>query len=73
MKLEQSIASRINQLMQERDLTKEDLAQKTHLPVQKVENILRCKYQNIGLHTIFVICRAMDICLQNFFQTPVVA
>ena len=69
MKLQQSIASRIQELMHERGMTKEDLAQKTQLPLQTVENILSCKYKNVGLHTIFVICRAMDICLKDFFQT----
>jgi DNA-binding Xre family transcriptional regulator len=73
MKLQQSIASRINQLMQEREMTKEDLAQKAQLPLQMVENILSCKYKNVGLHTIFVICRAMDIFLKDFFQTPIAA
>ena len=69
MKLQQSIASRIQELMHERGMTKEDLAQKTQLPLQTVENILSCKYKNVGLHTIFVICRAMNIYLKDFFQT----
>ncbi len=73
MKLGQDIAARINELMQEKGVTKEELAERTHLPLQTVEEILGCEYDAIGLHTIFVICRALDIFLKDFFQVPVQA
>lgn len=73
MKLGQDIAARINALMQEKGITKEELSQKTHLPLKTVDNILNCAYKNVGLHTIFVVCRAMDIGLKDFFQVPVQA
>ena len=72
MKLVVAYAERIKQLMQERDMSVEEFAQKSKFPIEEVkrllDNPLECK--NVDAESLVGIWRAFDMPLYDFFQDP---
>ena len=71
MELKQAIATRIEELLQEKNVSVEELAEKTQLPENMLKNILACKYKKVELHRVFIIAYALGMSLQGFFEAPI--
>lgn len=70
MTILEAVAQRLIQLMREKDLTMNGLAQISAVPPSTVKNIFYGKSQNPGIVTIKLLCDGMGITVTEFFDTP---
>ena len=67
MTVGQAVAIRLAALMEELGFSKEELAEKSGLSVKTIEKFLNHEYKRTRTDKIFLMCRAMDISLEDFF------
>lgn len=67
----EATAKRLQAVMTEKGVTKEELAERTHLPLKKIEKILNAEYKDVAVNNVFTISRAMDMPLTEFYQDEV--
>ena len=65
------VAQRLTELMREKNLTMNGLAQVSAVPPSTVKNIFYGKSQNPGVVTIKLLCDGMGITITEFFDTSV--
>lgn len=70
MTILEAVAQRLIQLMREKNLTMNGLAQISAVPPSTVKNIFYGKSQNPGIVTIKLLCDGMGITVTEFFDTP---
>lgn len=70
MTILEAVAQRLIQLMREKNLTMNGLAQISAVPPSTVKNIFYGKSQNPGIVTIKLLCDGMGITITEFFDTP---
>lgn len=71
MTILEAVAQRLTELMQEKNLTMNGLAQISAVPPSTVKNIFYGKSQNPGIVTLKLLCDGMGITITEFFDTPV--
>lgn len=69
MTILEAVAQRLIQLMREKNLTMNGLAQISAVPPSTVKNIFYGKSQNPGIVTIKLLCDGMGITITEFFDT----
>lgn len=70
MTILEAVAQRLIQLMREKNLTMNGLAQISAVPPSTVKNIFYGRSQNPGIVTIKLLCDGMGITVTEFFDTP---
>lgn len=71
MTILEAVAQRLTELMQEKNLTMNGLAQISAVPPSTVKNIFYGKSQNPGVVTLKLLCDGMGITITEFFDTSV--
>ncbi len=71
MKLNEAVAYRIKELMEERGITQYQLYLKTGVPQSTLSTILKCSYPSMKLRIIYEICDGLGISLYDFFGSKV--
>lgn len=65
-----AVAQRLTELMREKNLTMNSLAQVSAVPPSTVKNIFYGKSLNPGIVTLKLLCDGMNITITEFFDTP---
>ena len=71
MKLNEAVALRIKELMNERQITQYQLYLKTGVPQSTLSTIMKCSYPSMKLRIIYEICDGLEIELHDFFNSEV--
>lgn len=71
MEFKEAVAIRIKTLLEERQMSVEELAEKTELPVKTVRKILDCGYKKIGAEKVFIICYALNMPMSKFYDDEI--
>ena len=66
-----AVAQRLTELMREKNLTMNSLAQVSAVPPSTVKNIFYGKSLNPGIVTLKLLCDGMGITITEFFDTPI--
>lgn len=69
MTILEAVAQRLIELMREKNLTMNGLAQISAVPPSTIKNIFYGKSQNPGIVTIKLLCDGMGITITEFFDT----
>lgn len=71
MTMSGAVAQRLSELITERNLTMNGLAQISAVPPSTVKNIFYGKSRNSGIVTLKLLCDGMGITITEFFDTSV--
>lgn len=70
MKLNEAISARLQQLLQEREMTQYQLFMKSGVPKSTIGNVINCSYDSVKLRVIHEMCQGLGIGVDEFFQSP---
>ena len=70
MLLEDAIASRIEQLCIERNMTKYALSERSGVPQTTLTSIKKKRSRSVKMKTLYAICEGFDLSLEQFFASP---
>ena len=68
MKLGIMIAERCKQIMEQKNITKNELIKSCKLSRSTIDNVLQGKSDEVFLNTLYQITKALDVSLKEFFQ-----
>lgn len=71
MKLAQAVGKRVEQLLEERNMTQYALAKKGGIPRQTVNIVVNGTYNRLALDTVYRIVATPEITLEEFFADPI--
>ena len=71
MKLNEAVACRIKELLEERGITQYQLHLKTGIPQSTLSTIMKCSYPSMKLRIIYEICDGLEINLEDFFASDI--
>lgn len=71
MKAHEAVATRIQELCKERNITINKLANISAIPPSTVKNIIYGVSTNPGISTIKILCDGLDISLIEFFNSEI--
>ena len=70
MKLNQAVSLRLQELLQEYEMTQYQLFTKSGVPKATLNNIIHCAYDSVKLRIIHEICQGFEISITEFFESP---
>ena len=70
MQLNEAVSARLNELLQERDMTQYQLYMKSGVPKSSIGNIVNCAYDSVKLRLIHELCQGLNISISDFFNSP---
>ena len=70
MQLNQAVSKRIEQLLQEHDITQYELFMRSGVPRSTIGNVINCTYDSVKLRVIYEMCQGFGIGLAEFFSSP---
>lgn len=70
MQLNQAISTRLQELLQERNMTMYQLYISSGVPKSTISNLIHCAYGSVKLRILHELCQGMQISLSDFFQSP---
>ncbi len=71
MKLNEAIAERTKQLLNERGLSNYYLFKKGGIPRSTISAVINVKKKNITTNTVYQISSTLEISLKEFFDSPI--
>ena len=71
MNIGQAVAKRVTDLLKQHDKTQYRLAKDMTVTHNTMTNIVNAKTKSVNLNTIFLMCRALGITIDDFFNDPV--
>ena len=71
MNIGQAVAKRLGDLLREHNKTQYRLAKDMAISHNAMTSIVNAKNKTASLNTIFLICRALDMTIDEFFNDPV--
>ena len=71
MNIGQAVAKRVNDLLRQKDMTQYRLAKDTLISHNTMSSIINAKNKTANLQSLFLICRAFNITIDEFFNDPV--
>lgn len=71
MKLNEAIAERTKQLLNERGLSNYYLFKKGGIPRSTISAVINAKKKNITTNTVYQISSTLEISLKEFFDSPI--
>ena len=69
MQLNEAVSIRLQELMEERNMTAYQLYIKSGLPKSSIGNIINCTYPSVKLRVLHEVCQGLDISITEFFQS----
>ena len=73
MDIKTAVIYRLNDLINQKDITVNEAAVRSGVPPSTLKNILYGQSRNAGVVTIKKICDGLDITIQEFFEDPIFA
>lgn len=73
MQLSEAVGKRLQELLNERNMTPYQLYKKSGVPKSTIGNVINCAYDSVKLRIIHELCQGLDIDLSDFFQSPLFA
>ena len=70
MQLNQAVSKRLQELLEEKDMTQYQLYMKSGLPKSNIGNVVNCTYDSVKLRVLHEICQGLEIGLNDFFASP---
>lgn len=70
MQLNEAVGRRIEELLDERNMTPYQLFKKTGVPKSTIGNLINCTYPSTKLRVIHELCQGFEIDLCDFFISP---
>ena len=70
MKLNEAVSQRLQELLNERQMTQYQLFMKSGVPKSTIGNVINCSYSSVKLRIIHEICQGFEIGISEFFATP---
>ena len=71
MNIGQAVAKRLNDLLRQKEMTQYRLAKETLISHNTMSTIINAKNKTANLQSLFLICRALNITIDEFFNDPV--
>ena len=69
MKLNQAVGLRLQQLLQENDMTQYQLSSRSGVPKSTISNLVHCAYDSVKLRIIHELCQGFSISISEFFAS----
>ena len=69
MKLNQAVGLRLQQLLQENDMTPYQLSSRSGVPKSTISNLVHCAYDSVKLRIIHELCQGFSISISEFFAS----
>ena len=70
MRLNEAVSLRLQQLLQEKEMSQYQLYLKSGLPKSTIGNVVNCAYDSVKLRILHEMCQGFGITLPEFFQSP---
>ena len=70
MRLNEAVSLRLQQLLQEKEMTQYQLYLKSGLPKSTIGNVVNCAYDSVKLRILHEMCQGFGITLPEFFASP---
>ena len=70
MKLNTAVSLRLQQLLDEAQMTQYQLYIRSGVPKSTIHNILSCTFDSVKLRIIHEICQGLGISIADFFSSP---
>ena len=70
MQLNEAIAKRLIELLEERRMTQYQLFLKSGVPKSTIGNILHERYDSVKLRVLHELCQGLNLSLPAFFDSP---
>lgn len=70
MKLNTAVSLRLQQLLDEAQMTQYQLYIRSGVPKSTIHNILCCTFDSVKLRIIHEICQGLGISIPDFFSSP---
>ncbi len=70
MQLNKAVSLRLNELLEEKNMTQYQLYMKSGVPKSTIGNVINCTYDSVKLRIIHEMCQGLEISVCEFFQSP---
>ena len=70
MRLNEAVSLRIQELLQERNMTQYQLYLKSGISKSTIGNVVNCSYDSVKLRILHEMCQGFGIDLPDFFRSP---
>lgn len=70
MKLNSAVSKRLQDLLNEKDMTQYQLFMKSGVPKSTIGNVINCSYSSVKLRIIHEMCQGLEISVSDFFASP---
>ena len=69
MKLNQAVSLRIQQLLQEYNMTQYQPSSRSGVPKSTISNLMHCAYDSVKLRIIHELCQGFSVSISEFFAS----
>lgn len=70
MKVSEAVATRIRQILEEKNMTQYRLEQNSGLNKGTLTSLMYARYKGVNLTTLITVIRTLGITIENFFNSP---
>lgn len=70
MKLNEAVSKRLQELLDEKDMTQYQLFMKSGVPKSTIGNVINCSYDSVKLRIIHEMCQGLEMGIPEFFASP---
>ena len=69
LKLNEAVSKRLQELLDEKNMTQYQLYMKSGVPKSTIGNIMHCSYDSVKLRVIHELCQVLGISIPDFFNS----
>jgi len=69
MKLNEAVSKRLQELLDENEMTQYQLFMKSGVPKSTIGNVINCSYDSVKLRIIHEICQGLEMGIPEFFAS----
>ena len=70
MQLKEAVSLRVQELLQQRNMTQYQLSSSSGVPKSTIHNIVHGCYDSVKLRILHELCQGFQISISDFFQSP---
>ena len=70
MKVSEAVATRIRQILEEKNMTQYRLEQNSGLNKGTLTSLMYARYKGVNLTTLITVIRTLGITIEDFFSSP---
>ncbi|MBQ4333292.1 MAG: helix-turn-helix transcriptional regulator [Clostridia bacterium] len=70
MELNQAVSQRLQELLDEREMTYYQLHIRSGVPKSTISNLINCAYDSVKLRILHEVCQGLNVDLVEFFHSP---